>query len=215
MSFLGINMNFASMVSQIALAAATGGASLAMQAAMQMVVTAVAQQVLQQLGQQLGLPPGIVDMAMQAFSAASGQAGGGQRLSLEQAIGGAAQLLSLSPSQEGHMTREVNAGMQQLLDSIKNDSFSVGDNGTGKIKGKAAMGTAGKSWLMAIAELLGNKLNKAAEELKAKSDATDWKDGKSMSEFNAMVQEFNTLMNSVNSAIKSIGEALTAMARKQ
>jgi hypothetical protein len=190
----GINLNFASMISQIALAAATGGASIAMQAAMRMVVTAVAQQVLQQLGQQLGLPRGVIDMAMQAFSAASGQPGAGQAMSLGQAVGGAAQLLNLSPAQEGQMSRDVNAGMQQLLDNIKNDSYSVGDDGNGKIKGKAAI--AGKSWLMAIAELLGNKLNQAAEELKNKSDATDWKD-------------------SVNSAIKSLGEALTAMARKQ
>jgi hypothetical protein len=207
---MSINFNFVSMVSQIALAAATGGASIAMQAAMKMIVQAVAQQVLQQLAQQLGLPPAVVNMAMQAFSAASGQPGGGQAMSLGQAVGGAAQLLNLSPAQEGQLSRDVNAGMQQILDNIRADRYGGTEGGRATTRG-----AAGKSWLLQIAELLGNKLNEAAEELKRKADATDWKDGKQMTEFNALNQQFNTLMSSINTAIKSLGEALSSMARKQ
>ena len=71
MNILGMKIDMA-MISQIALAAATGGASAAVMMATKMIATAVAQQVIQQLGQQLGLPPAVIAMAQTAFAAASG-----------------------------------------------------------------------------------------------------------------------------------------------
>ena len=125
------------------------------------------------------------------------------------AVAQVAQQFNLSPAQQGEMQRGAESNVQQILDNIKADRYSGTD-------GKATTrGAAGKSWLMQIAELLGNKLNEAAEELKKKADATDWKDGKQMTEFNALNQQFNTLMSSINTAIKSLGEALSSMARKQ
>lgn len=208
MSFLGNIMksviNPATLL-QVAMGPA-GWASIAIKA----IGTAVAQQVIQALGEKLGLPQGLINMAKDAFTTATGTKG--MPTSVGGAVDGLTKQFNLSPTQSGQLERSINESLAPILDNIKNDRYSVDESGGKKLTGKAA---GGKSWIMQIAELLGNKLNEAAEELKTKADSTDWKDGKSMSEFNALNQQFSTLMSSVNTAIKSIGEALSTMARKQ
>lgn len=206
----GINFN---MISQIALAAATGGTSMMITMAARQLAMQVAMNVLQRLGQEMGLPQSVIDMGQSALAMQSGFPGIA-RQEMGQAIRSLGNEMRFSPMEQGNLTRNANSAIDQILDNIKNDRFGVDENGRGRGRDRASQ-ASGKSFIMMIAEILGNKLNEAAKELKDKADATDWKDGKSMSEYNALVQQFNTLMNSVNSAIKSVGEALTTMARKQ
>jgi hypothetical protein len=215
MSFMGINMNMG-MIAQIALAAATGGASAMVTMAAQQLATQVAMNVIQQVGEQLGLPQSMIDIAQAGFAAQSGRTGLA-RMETGQAVQNFAGQLGLSPSEQGNVARAaddaVDNAVSQIMDNIRNDRFGVDENGGSRSRDRAS--TSGKSFIMMIAEILGNKLNEAAKELEEKADSTDWKDGKDMSEYNALVQQFNTLMSSVNSAIKSIGEALTTMAKRQ
>lgn len=213
------------MVSQVALAAVTGGTSLIAQIAMQ-VVSQIAKEVIQQVGQQLGLPQPMIDAAQGAFDAAAGNpagaareyqeaAGGFAQLALGQKLGNLGQELGLSHSETRELqqtgTKHADQLKQQILQQIRDGDGIEQEGGR---KSGLNRGSSGGSWLMVLAEALGRKANAAAETLKSKSDSLDWEDPKQSSDFNAMTQQFSMLMNAINNAIKSVGEGLTTMARK-
>jgi hypothetical protein len=208
--------NLVDLVSKAVMAAVTGGMSAIIQAAVQAIARSIGQAILQQIGQALGLPRGIIDQGMALLDKAMGTQGQ-NRQNLNDAVGSYFGNSSRStPFQTGQAQRQgqnvVDQAVQQILDNIKFDRAAMDDKGNKKARGQGS--AANQSWFLQLAEMLGNILNTAAEELKTKSNATDWKDGQSMSEFNALTQQFNTLMSSINSAIKAIGEAMTSMARK-
>ncbi len=208
-------LNIGELISKAVMAAVTGGLSALVQTAIQAIARSIGQAVLQQIGQALGLPRGIIDQGMSLFDKAMGTSGQ-NKMSPNDAIASFFGLSNKSSQYEtGQAQRQASRGVdqavQQILDSIKNDSYNVDDKGNNKSRSK---GSANVSWFLLIAEALGKKLNDASETLKAKADATDWEKGESMTEYNALVQQFSALMNAVNSAIKSIGEAMASMARK-
>ncbi len=89
-------------------------------------------------------------------------------------------------------------------------------------------GKGGKSWLVAIAQAMGNALGTKAAKLVELSQKLDKLAGKSsddqqaakdfqktMAQFQAESQLFSMLSNAFSTAIKSIGEGMTSLARKQ
>jgi hypothetical protein len=89
-------------------------------------------------------------------------------------------------------------------------------------------GSGGKSWLVAIAQAMGNALGTKAAKLVELSHKLDSLAGKSsddqkaakefqktMAEFQAESQLFSMMSNAFSTAVKSIGEGMTALSRKQ
>lgn len=107
------------LVSQAALAVATGGTSMLVQAAIRAVVTAVVQQVIQQVGQQLGLPPQVTQFAQQAFDTARGGFGG-QALGggVPGALGNLFNLANLTPAQQGQLQGSTDRAQQRMVNDM-------------------------------------------------------------------------------------------------
>lgn len=210
--------NPAQMVSQIAVAAATGGASIVAQLAIR-VASEVAKQVLQQVGQQLGIPQPIIDAAQGTIDVATGNPAGAAA-EFSAAAGGAAGMIAeigeqfgASPSEIGEGQREVEQIQDQMVRSMVEQGSQDED---GNPRGLAAGRTAGgKSWLMALAKALGAQLNAAQNELERTMDGTNWKKADQVAEFQAQSQQFALFMNTATNVIKTVGESLSTMARKQ
>jgi hypothetical protein len=110
-----------------------------------------------------------------------------------------------------------------------NVSVYVGDvASSGLQRDKEASGSGGKSWLVAIAQAMGNALGTKAAKLVELSHKLDSLAGKSsddqksakefqktMAEFQAESQLFSMMSNAFSTAVKSIGEGMTSLARKQ
>jgi hypothetical protein len=208
-----------------------GWASIAMRA----VGTAIAQQLIQQLGQQLGLPPAVINMAQQAFSAASGTGGLGQQ-SIAQAVSSVAEQLNLSPSQSGDLQRTADqsfSNMSKIMDQIVKKMAKGG-----KEEAEGGRGERSGSLLMRIAQALGELMDQKMEQLANKADQlgrlgsekgntfTDGANkggfnaqgqsqfGKLSAEVQALGQEIGYLSQAIAQTLKSIGEAASTVARK-
>lgn len=282
-------------VSQVALAAATGGTSMLLQAAITAVVSAVAQQVIQQVGQQLGLPPEVINMAQSAFQAASGNVGGAaqgvgsfaqqgvsgfaqnfaqQSLGnlagggLQAALSNLNQIGNLSPAQMGQINHAVDNANQKMTNQavqminaqanspeatdmtkalvttgLQQTSGDIKQQANGKAGSASAASSAGKSFLMAIADALGAAVDqkmsemvdlgdkikgqvdsntKFADGLKsdakggdlAKANNNSQKLGTYNSELQAVSQELSILQNVISTTLKTVGEAQSTIARK-
>lgn len=207
-----------SMISQVALAAVTGGGSIIAQLAMQ-VAMQVAKEVIQQVGQQLGLPQPMIDAAQGAFDMATGNPAGAAQ-EFQQAAGGAVGLIgqignmfNASPAEVGKAQQDVDKAKQQLIRNLVEQGQGQDEEGNSRGGGRAAQG-AGGSWLMAIAKALANQVQSQADKLERKMNSTDWDKAGQAAEFQAYSQQFSLVMNTATNAIKTIGESLTAMARK-
>jgi biopolymer transport protein ExbB/TolQ len=207
--FSGITSSLINPVSLAQLAMGPAGwASLAMRT----IGAAIAKEVIQQLGQQLGLPQGVINMAENAFSAATGTAGG--PASIAEAVAGLAQQFGLSPSQQGELTRAAQNDSRDMFDKLA-EAFQ-----SGKEKAEAKKSSKdGRSWLQAIADSMSTVLDKKVEDMDKMAQALD-KQGtnrstKSSTDLQVAGQEFSYLMNSTSTVIKTIGEGLSGMARKQ
>jgi hypothetical protein len=156
-----------------------GWASLAMKT----IGTAIAQQVIQKLGQELGLPPAIINMAQQAFSAAAGQPGnGGQIPTMAQTIGNFAKEMGLNAVQEGDLFRgssKLSDSINKMvLDQIKN---ARGDEDTKQIQqGKKpgakgsqvtdAIASRNQGFLMKLATALGKLMDQKMNDMASLTD---------------------------------------------
>ncbi|WP_419815616.1 hypothetical protein [Glacieibacterium sp.] len=219
MSFGIGSFNPMQMVSQAALAMATGGTSLIAQVALQL-ATQVGKEILQQVGQQLGVPQPMIDAAQGGLDIAAGNpAGAAQEYS--QAAQGSASLIAdagelfrQSPAQIGGAQRDVQSAVEDFIQNQILQGAQQGSDEDGNVRGIGAKGSSKGSWLMVLAEALGRQANAAADELASKSNSLDWKDPKQSSDFQALTQQFNMLMSAITNAIKSVGEGLTTAARK-
>lgn len=207
--FSGGGLNIGSLFSTAALAALTGGTSLAFQSIFQQIISSVASQVIQQVGQQLGLPQGVIDLAQGVFQAASGNPGGVAQ-SLTEAVQNAGDAFNLSPQQQGDLQRTAEDVAQSWTRSILDQ---VRDGGEAK-------STKGDSFLVALAKALGKVMDNKMGQMKAKTDqlggldSKDSKYGQLTAEIQALGQEMNMVSQALNNSIKSIGEAGSALARK-
>ncbi len=218
-----------SMISQVALAAATGGTSLIASMAMQ-IVEQVAKQVIQQVGQQLGLPQSAISGALGAFDAATGNVGGAAQDfagaagalggSIGQAIANFSQASHSSPVQQAQISNDANNAVdnstQRVMQQLQNGSM---DATSGASDGK-------DSFLVAFAKALGKsmdakmskmmdisaKIDKATQS--ANADNKNPVTGQLSAELQGLGQEVSILSNAIANSIKSIGEAESTLARK-
>jgi uncharacterized protein YjbJ (UPF0337 family) len=206
-----------------------GWASLAMKT----IGTAIAQQVIQQLGQKLGLPQGIINLAQQAFSAATGNPGGGVQ-SIADAVSSFAQQAGLSPQSEGQLMRESQEAALRLQTAIQKSNVGAGDE---------AEEGGSKSFLVAIAKALGKVMDQKALQMKGLADdiaamtsdtragyingvngnakdsagavsAETTKISSKSTLLQAYSQELSMISNAASNVIKTIGEANVTTARK-
>ncbi|MDT8757367.1 hypothetical protein MZO42_01525 [Sphingomonas psychrotolerans] len=182
-----------------------GWASLAARTLM----SAIGQQVIQQLGEKLGLPQSTIDMAQGAFCASMGDKAG-VRQNVQEAIGGFAEQFNASPAEQGEANREVDDAINRMVSGMADGE----DAKAARAGGKGAKGTSGQSWLMALAEALGKKLDKQAAEMSKMADQITDKTPSLTAKFGAKSQEFGILMNATTNAIKTVGEGLANSARK-
>jgi hypothetical protein len=186
---------------QIAMGPA-GWASLAMKT----IGAQIAMNVLQQIGQKLGLPQPMIDLGQAAFANAAGMPGLA-RQNMSEAVSG----LGFSPRQQGELARAGDDAVNQIVQQ----AFRNGGGFTDE-DGQPIKGTKGKTdFFTMFAKAVGAKLDQGFKDMAAKSDATNWKDSKAVSDFQAEQQKFSFFMTSVSTAIKTVGEALANMARKQ
>lgn len=111
-----------------------------------------------------------------------------------------------------------------------NVSVYVGDVASSGLQREkdGVAGSGGKSWLVAIAQAMGNALGTKAAKLVELSKKLDSLAGsssddqqaakefqKTMAQFQAESQLFSMMSNAFSTAVKSIGEGMTSLARKQ
>ena len=107
---------------------------------------------------------------------------------------------------------EARDAANELEDLIGRMASSLAEGQDAK---EAKTSRNGKSWIMALADALGKKLDAKAKEMSALADAINDKKPSTTTKFGASAQEFSILMNAANTAIKTLGEANSATARKQ
>lgn len=182
---------------------ATGPAGWATLAA-KTLMSAIGQQFIQQVGEQLGLPQSTIDLGQSVFSSSVGDFQGAQA-NLQEAVQSLGEQFGNSPLEIGEATRELDDMIAQMASSLA--------EGQEAKEAKASGG--GKSWIMALASALGDKLDAKAQEVEDLANAINDKKPSTTTKFGAASQEFSILMNAANTAIKTLGEAVSSTARKQ
>ncbi len=175
--------------------------------AMRTIGAQIGMNLIQQLGQKIGLPQPMIDMAQSAFASSAGMPGLA-RQNMQEAIQGIAQQFGLGfrdiASLERAAREDVDNGLNSLL-AANSESQEQ----------REARASRGGSWLMAIAETLGRKLDAKASKLEGMASKLDDDKPSATAKFSAESQRFSMLFNSTNTAIKTIGEAMSRSANKQ
>lgn len=184
-----------------------GWASIAMKA----LTSAVAQQAIQMVGQQLGLPQQAISLAQNAFASSSGLGSALGNNPIQEAVSSLADSFSLSPREQGDLTRTSQDAARRLADSmLESEEF------------KNAKGGGKGSIFMQIAVALGKLADKKMGEMATLANEIGGiKDGKQANvvtqktgEMQAKGQEFGLISNAMSNSIKSIGDGITQLARK-
>jgi len=208
----------------------TGGlGGIGMQVA-RMVISQVAQNV----AKSLNLPPFLENMLLQALETRLGPGLPGNPQTNE----GIADLVSKAfgmPLGEAQSVVESFEGLMQELmsnfadDELKKSAETGGAGGSASGGAEGASGGGKRSWIMVMAEKLGDivdeqfmamdaQMNKVAglqaAEKGGDDDAKTDLPGETI-KMQAEVQEFNMLMNMANNAIKTAGQASGTMAGRQ
>lgn len=111
-----------------------------------------------------------------------------------------------SPSEIGAAQRDSQQTLQDIQNELaQSDDVKAARAGNGKAPG----------WLMAMAQMLGAKMDEMSNELTAMAKEISGGAASKGSEFTALSMQFNMLMNAASTSIKTIGEAMSNMARKQ
>ena len=129
----------------------------------------------------------------------------GASRNLSEAVQGAGNLFNADPSQVGQAERE-------LQDVLNQQAASLAESREAR---EARASGGARSWLMALAQALGEKLDAKAAEVSSLADQITDDSPSITAKFGAASQEFNVLMNAATTAIKTLGEAMAGMARKQ
>ncbi|MDV3457227.1 hypothetical protein RZN05_09555 [Sphingomonas sp. HF-S4] len=168
-------------------------------------MSAVGQQIIQQLGEKLGLPQSTIDLAQGAFCASIGDTRGATR-NLGEVVSEIAERTGASPFEAASAERELGDVIDKMSTNLAESR-----------EAKEAKSSGGRSWLMAIAESLGETSDKLAKEMDGMSKTLGEGENKSSQnlKFGAKSQEFSQFFSSANTVIKTLGEALAQGARKQ
>lgn len=198
----GIARTFVNPMNIALMATPAGWANLAMRT----VGAQIGMNFIQQIGRQLGLPQSAIDLAQAAFAQNMGMPGLARR-EISQAVQGLANDFSFSPRQTAEMIRTANDAIGDMAARLA--------EGEDIRRARAAGGAEGGGWLMALAAVMGEKLNAKAEQVQKLAGQITDKTPDKTAKFGAASQEFGIMMNATNNAIKSLGEGLSTMARKQ
>lgn len=211
----GGGFNIASMVSQAALAAATGGTSLALTAAMGSLFSQIGQQVIQQLGQQLGLPQSVIDIAQGAFAASTGDYN-----ELASNLSEASQNLASAGGGGGFEAGQIERDSNDIVKTLTDAALKKARESGGEEDG-ASSAEGGKSFLVKLALAMGKVIDAKMDRLvelgekidKAQADKAST--GSISAEMQAVGQEISMITQALNTVIKSVGESGSTLARKQ
>jgi hypothetical protein len=216
----------ATTIGEVALAAETGGASLALEGAISRAALSIGDQILQNVGQQLGLPQSLIDGAQAVFHAEAGDVGGAVQ-NMSNAFSDLGETAGLSPQDTGALQQQAQSGVDDATSAATDQANSYDPNSwTGDSireaggDAKASKGGKGDSLLVALAKAMGQaldqKLNKmyADTQQMAHLDTKSSQYGSLSGEVQALGQEVNLLSNALTNSIKSVGEAGTTLAKK-
>ncbi|HCQ54653.1 MAG TPA: hypothetical protein DIV82_12810 [Brevundimonas diminuta] len=216
----GGGFNIGSLVSTAALAGATGGTSVALQAALSTVMQTVGSQILQQVGQQLGLPQSVIDLAQAAFAGATGNPAG-VASNLHEATQGVSDLFGATPYQAGEFHRASEDFVQKMsnmiIDGMKNENEKAASAG--------GVGNAnGQSFLVRLGIALGSVLDQKMDRMMAisreiaglgKIDQNNQSKLAGLTgEMQGIGQEYGLVSNALNNTQKAIGEGNKTLASK-
>ncbi len=204
----GINFSSIMQIAEIALAAETGGASLAIGEAATQAFQQVATQALGSALQSSGVGgsgmSSILDAFGAGFDAATGNVGGES-----QEISQLASDVSNSAYQNGGLASSQSSlaqAMEQFISSM------------GSQQGSGSQGGNGDSWLVALARALGSVLGQKAQEIQTLSNQIPGESGDA-NKFNQDLtllqgksQEYGILANAVSEVLKSLGQGLQGIA---
>ena len=200
----GLGNVFRSVINPINLASLAMGPAGWANLAMRTIGSQIAMNALQQIGQRMGLPQPMIDLAQASFANQMGMPGL-TRQNLTQAVSGFAREHNLSPRQQGDFLRASVDSLNRFVATLsESEDFKAAKSG-----GKEAGG-----WLMALASIMGDKLNAKASQVQSLAGQITDKTPDKTAKFGAASQEFGIMMNATNNAIKSLGEGLSTMARK-
>lgn len=212
-NFISSLMSTALNPANLALVAAGPGGWAAL--AMRTIGSAIVKEVIQQLGQQMGLPQGMINMAQNAFGAATGTLGGPETIAA--AISEVAQQFGLSATDQGNLQRAADQDKRDMFEKLA-EAFKEGKE-RAESEGKRGNGKGGRSWLQVIADSMAEALDKKVEDMDKMAKALDKqgsnKSVKASTDLQVAGQEFSYLMNASSTVIKTIGEGLSSMSRKQ
>lgn len=168
------------------------------------VLSQVGQQLIQNLGQNLGLPQSSIDLAQGAFAASHGDFQGGAA-NLDEALDAFGQGTGATPWQTAEAQREFGDAINDFVSSLsEGEDFKAAKSSGG-----------GGGWLMAMATVLGKKLNEMAADMEDMAGQISKDTPDLTAKFGALSQQFSIMMNATTTAIKTVGEAMANTARKQ
>ena len=183
----------------------------------QQVFSQMGQQILQQFGDKLGLPQGIIDMAQSQFAGSIGDFQGAAS-NVDEALDQFGAGVGASPFDIAQAQNGVQQMMMQFIEEMsQSEEFkdAKASGGKGKVAGSSAGSTGAPGWLMAMAQALGEELDRLGQDMQSRAESLKGDDASASAEFGVVSQQFSMLMNATNNAIKTIGEAMSNTARKQ
>lgn len=185
----------------------------------QQVFSQMGQQILQGLGDKLGLPQNFVDMAQASFAGSVGDFQGAFA-NTNEAVDAFGQAFNATPSDIAGAQNGIQQMMMNFIEEMsQSEEFKQAKASGGKGNAGGAGGAAGSTgapgWLMAMAQALGEELDRLGEDMQQRAESLKGDDASASAEFGVVSQQFSMLMNATNNAIKTIGEAMANTARKQ
>jgi len=198
----GINLSSISMLSTVALGPVGG---LAAQLGTQ-IFAGMGQQLLQGMGERLNLPQSVIDLETAGFSARTGDIAGG--------LSGMRDSISALGQETRAGLADIQTQQQQAEDTLHEIMNQMAQSDEVK-EARSGGGRAGGSWLRAMAEVLGQKLDAMADEMNDLANKVTKGDPSTSTDFTVVSQEFNMLMNAATTGLKTIGEAMGKAASRQ
>jgi hypothetical protein len=182
----------------------------------QQMVGQMIQQMVQQLAQQMGMSGNEANQTAKSMMEQLGFEGGNNQGSIRETLNEVSQQLGLSPRQQGEMTRSVEDFVNESVrQGVKDAMEGANVENKGRRNGRGGATKGGGDFFTLLAEILGRKINSGFTDMKNLADATNWKDPKQATDFQAQQQKFGYFMQSLSTALKTVGEALANVARKQ
>jgi len=108
----------------------------------------------------------------------------------------------------------LNSGDEKAVKMLEDALARMGLDNEHDSEGRPRGGRSGKSWLQALASVLGKIADQKAQELQQAADGigSGGNDPSKMIDFQVLSQEFSLMMQTFTGAVKALGEGITAPA---